>query len=577
MSVASLYPLPRDAKVIDFEPRSSRAWFALADACTVVLIDTKTGDEVGRRTFEGWRWPRRFGPQLVLERSEGGCAVAPDDLSAAAEVLIEAGRLLGVAAGVAHITVEDKEDLGDAVRYRFEHVAIGLASRSVLRRAEAGEGTWRFPDPDQDLALCVLGAHIDAFRSSTGEALWSVDPFEGTPINSIDGTVLLGERLHVRAATIDDQGWTARVVTLDLKTGKPNGPPRPSSSGVPAWIGDHGDAVEALSLELDGFQRDLPDGIALEQDDQLLILRDTAAGPHVQRVAIPTMADATIAHGYLYGAAEVGGRTELVVMKLPGRDEGEVVATRLEPRGPLVVSGGELATVTFVGSSVPYVVAVHEKHGRINLPRGDEHAGVKKGDLVLLVDLVVKSGGVVSVGAWHLGAEPPARRAVVLEPGPARRRERPARKPRPRLVEPLVARATEAGVSLPNAMLALVRRVEESESLRCALQDCGLFFEEDQLALDTIEELAEVDEEDEGPALSSFVPVWGNGYSDSIGGILHGRNGVVILHLPERDVVEAGPDIVAVVRGKLADSDAGAATRALVERTLSTIEGDIGA
>ncbi len=69
----------------------------------------------------------------------------------------------------------------------------------------------------------------------------------------------------------------------------------------------------------------------------------------------------------------------------------------------------------------------------------------------------------------------------------------------------------------------------------------------------------------------AFVPIWGNGYDDAIGGVIPHREGLVIVHLPERDVVEAGPDIVSVIRKKLEDSDDNAATRALVERTLLDI------
>ncbi len=563
--VAATFALPRDAKIVDVDTAARRLWTVLGDERTVVVTDTTSGEEVGRRTFDGFRWPERFGEHLVLQGADGGFAVAPADLSKNAEWLLREGRLLrGVGAGVAHITVEEKEAHGDSIRFRFGRVAVDLASRSVLRQTEETAGSWQVPDPERDLALNVVGGRIDAYRSTSGEALFSVEPFEGTPINSIDGAMLLGERLHVRASTIDEDGRSARVVMLDPRTGKAVGPIRRSSDQVPAWIGDYGDEVEALTLELDGFAHRLLDGIALEQDDQLVIVRPTSAGPHVQRVAKPRMRGTTIRQGVLFGVAEVGDGSEAMMLAVPDRSEGELFSTRLEPRGPLVVAGGDTATVAFVGSSVPYVVAVHEKHGRINLPRGEEHAGVKKGDQVLLVDLSVKPGGVVSVGAWHVGGARPARAAVELEAGPERKRVREKRGGRPHLLEPLLARAEAAGVSLPAAIVALVARVEESEPLRSALADAGFFFAETDLGLDT---LADLDEEEE----MAFVPIWGNGYEDAIGGVIPHREGLVIVHLPERDVVEAGPDIVSVIRKKLEDSDDNAATRALVERTLLDI------
>ncbi|MBX3232205.1 MAG: hypothetical protein KIT84_19180 [Labilithrix sp.] len=104
----------------------------------------------------------------------------------------------------------------------------------------------------------------------------------------------------------------------------------------------------------------------------------------------------------------------------------------------------------------------------------------------------------------------------------------------------LAERAREANLPIPPDVRAFVGAVDEDPTLRRALAQLGLHFEEDDLEI-------EIEIEIDG-----FVPLWSNGYGDGYGGLT--KDGLAYLRVDERGV-EPLPPIVEHVRATATAAD----------------------
>jgi hypothetical protein len=122
---------------------------------------------------------------------------------------------------------------------------------------------------------------------------------------------------------------------------------------------------------------------------------------------------------------------------------------------------------------------------------------------------------------------------------------------------------------LPTQVVSICELLETDRAFHEALIGIGMHFAEDELAPDLLDDL-----KDTHPELERFLPLWGNGYGDTMGGIsLDGAPGaIVILHIPECDMTTAGIDLASAIRHQAAQLEELGATRAFLESVLARFE-----
>ncbi len=423
---------------------------------------------------------------------------------------------------------------------------VWLSDGSVFD-LETGLALEKAPKPPKRRAakLEIDGATVIA-------AKWKSKPFGALPIDEVSDARLdsTGAEVLVRGESWDETGLVRLVARLDAKTGRPIETRRAARHILEAWGPIEGPAAAAIAIESAivryvGDARPWKEGALVVADDQLVVLRPGAKRVAVQRIALPPVSWSSIqiAGDRVLAITTIDRATELACIPLPGPDDGDAFDLVLEPRGPATAApvGGEEAIVTFAGTSAPFVVFEHPKHGRITLGRGPDQPIPQKGDRAILEGIDV-SPGVVSARRWSIAGSAQPREAQTFELGPAPL-GKPEREKRLALLAPLRARAKKRDVELPSDVVVIVKLAEKNEAFRDALARADVDLDD----VDDDDVLAAV-----GEKRRAFVAIYGNGHGDAFGGLLDGK---VVTFDADGSRIASAPDLATAIRKTAKDRE----------------------
>jgi hypothetical protein len=495
----------------------------------LTLFDVEELAFVARRAIPGLRTAMMNGAWIVVHNPNGPSLLAGDLASDPLGWPSEVPdlRLGGVVGGVAVFT-------NGAMRLRFD------VQRQVVLDQVAEDAEWRASDESTRLLFGVRerAREIVALRPADGAIVWRSIPF-ASKVDSIGYPQVTGAELHVRASVLD----RSRVARLALLDGELLGE-RDAVASLDSWLPDFGAEVDRVAgtFERRSISYAVPDGIVVSQDDQLVVVR--ADG--VARVALPLGARPVVVGRHAAALIEDAARAELLVLPLPAAGEHDLVA---EPWGEdTEASVGDPAVITFVGTSAPIVIVQHPQYGRINLTRDPSSAPPPVGAEVVLDGVTVTPGGTVRVARYWLAGVRPSREPMRFALGPPAITKEPELEATPkRYRASILDRATDAGIHVPDDVLRLLQAVEQDETFRRALATLGFHFDDDELGLDILSELE----------IEGFVPLWGDGYGDTYGGLTEEGVATLCTDDPTPRVVGSLADHV---RERCADAEEDAST-----------------
>jgi hypothetical protein len=516
---------------IQGSPRAGRLLLRMGEELGV--FDLGRGEIVARRTF-----PELFAVDMltgwIAVEAAGKHWLVDDQLAGEPFSWADADRLRFAGA------------LGDVAVFSdrwTERMRFDLRRRVEIDRVPE-DAEWRAAHAGEGLLVGVREStrELVALRPADGAIVWNVAPF-ATKVDDLEYPIVHGDEVHVRATSLDE----SRVARLGVRDGVVRSV-RVSllcDSSLPEFGPDL--EREVLRFDRTWSTHACRDGLVVFQEAQVILVR--ASG--IARLATPSRLP-RLYDDVLVDVIEDDAGAELVVVPLPEAGEHDVV---VEPRGgPVEATEGERGKVTFAGTGAPVVIVQHPRYGRVTLTRPFTAPPPPVGAEVVLDGVEVTTGGTARVDRWWIaGARPPRtprHRALV----PPILTQPPAPKEPTRFTASLVARAAEAGVPVPDDVRRFVEVVDRDPRFRIALGRLGFRFEEEELGLDVLPDLD----------IEGFVPVWGNGYGDSYGGLT--KDGPA--HLWPKDNLTPSPDestLAADVRATAAESEYAAAAEVVLD------------
>ena len=479
---------------------------AMEDAVEIVPLgggERITLPGIRRRSLSG---ECLVGGTLVVPREGGWGVLRPQDGEREA-------RPLAVSADdhpLARTTIDGRATL-----------LFGRPGELVLVDEQSGVVTHtmpRAPGPttfdEAGIAYAVERREVVARDLATGALLWRAPAFKNVKTDAPCAPVVVDGEIHVRAGTVGPAGHGALVARLARATGAVLA--QRAGDDVDPWLPDLPGALEARLVAIDAKLVHAARGLvfaAVGDGAQGVVFR-VAAPDSTPRVAFaPELA--TVEH--LVGTVHDARGAWLVAVRLADLPLGSATCSLAARVATAPSVRGEMATVAMALTAVPFFIAEHPVHGRINVPVREDRGRPAKGETVLLEAVTVRAGGVVSVEGYRRAgaAESSEGSFVIAAPTgdiPLRRASAP-----PLSIAPeMLLRASEAGVALPAELLAVVRAAEADATFREALVSLGFDF--------TIPaRYTEIDAVQD--ALPNAFPLWTNEYGETLGflrdGTLH--------------------------------------------------------
>lgn len=398
---------------------------------------------------------------------------------------------------------------------------------------------------------------------STSEVVWRATPFGGEKTDAPSAPIVVGDEVHVRAGVAGPSGNAAAIARIRRGTGEILA--RRTGPALDAWLPDLPPAIEATLARIDArivhAERDLVFS-AVGDGSQGVILRVSAPESTLRVGFAPELATPHHLVGTLHARD-----TWLVAVPIAELPLGDATCafTVEAAEGPSVV--GEEARVVMALTAVPFFIAQHPVHGRINVPVREDRGRPVKDEVVLLEEVKARPGGVIAVEGYQrrTGTAPAASESFDV---PAPTGELPAKHVAASAVSiapELLLRASEAGVALSSELLAIVRAAEADATFREALVSLGFAFELPARYTE-IEAIR--------AALPGAFPLWSNEYGETLGFLRDGLLHQTWLELPIRPRA-LGPSFGAAIRAAIADrrgdDDDDDATWAFVEAALDRV------